>query len=126
VERILICERHATATLIEIGPLKPAPPVELRCPLCLASLHDQPEQDGTETHIVTTRGRPEFSDPRQQEVWDRRQAKDGCVIAGSPEESAIIREMDDARVEAIEADHRPNGRRRTTRGYVLPAFREAY
>lgn len=111
MQRLIICDRHATATTFETGPLKAAPPESLVCPLCIASRNDG-ERDGTETppsHII---GRTAVDDtamsPRVAAKLDevqRRMMDEGRLPPLN--EAEIIEGMNEASRDAEAFDHTP-------------------
>lgn len=116
--RILLCERHATATPFDTEPLKPAPPVSLVCPLCIAARNDGEHEggDGTETPASRIVGKNVVDDtpmtPRVAAKLDEVRVRMMDEGRMPPlREAEIIDEMTWASREAEALDHAPKGAR---------------
>lgn len=130
MQRLLVCDLHATATMIEVGPdtdWKAAPPVEIICPQCIAARHED-APTGTETVRSIVRRDPDFTGfslaaRRAYEERLERESAAGKITSGSTEEQEALAVMDDARPKAIWRDH--NGNRKRRREYSPPPYRES-
>jgi hypothetical protein len=127
MERLLVCQRHATATTFETAPMRPLPPVSLACPMCLAERNDSAlVGTGTESHMgivgVNVNGTDEaklgLSGARAYDAWKAKQRDKGKLIPGSPEEADALAQMDDARHEAVARDHGARAGRVVASRYV--------
>jgi hypothetical protein len=127
MERLLVCDRHATATKFETAPMKPLPPVSLACPMCLAERNDRAlVGTGTESRMgivgVNVTGTDEaklgVAGAAAYDAWKTKQREAGKLIPGSPEETEALAQMDEARFEAIALDHGARGGRVVTTRYV--------
>jgi hypothetical protein len=110
MERLVLCERHSWAAMVDTH--KPAlAPVSLLCPLCIAERGDNPNV-GEGSRAVDGKASvaelkltmsPKVADAYDE--WRAKQAREGKLDPHSWEAEDALRVMDEARPDVIARDH---------------------
>jgi len=126
---MIYCDRHGTITAVDTAPMRPTPPADQVCSVCIREKRGELDEiaSGTET-VFKSASLDDYSmSPKLRRILDERIAREvaaGRVLPGSQEELDAVESMSAASRQAALDDHAPKGRRRR-RGYVPPAYRDA-